>query len=368
MASLSVAIGLLGACAALAVLVDLPGRSPAGSSRGTAAARQRRLAPDLNPAALAPATPASSTGLRLMQAAADACQLAAFHGTQLTSRWGPAGHTTAVIQVWHQPGGALLARFADQDTEPGMVADQAEIMTITPALLTLMRDNYVITYAGPGSADGRRAGVIEVRRPGGGLAARYWLDDATRLPLRRQLFDTRARVFSDDWFTALSLGPGHPVPAPAAAPGARPWVGPLSAADRAALRASGWPLPQTVSGGMALFQSTQAATRSGQVIELSYSDGLSVVSVFLQRGQLPDRMPGWRAIPAARGTEIYALDPDDQSLAWSAGGYVVTVISDAPAVTVDRTVATLPHARPPDFWDRIGRGMRRIASWVNPLH
>jgi hypothetical protein len=358
MASLSVVIGLLGACAVIAVLVDLPARSPA-SSRGTAAARQRRLAP------AAAATPASSAGLRLMRAAADACRLVAFHGTQVTARWGTAGHSTAVVQVWHQPGGALLARFADADARPGTVADQAEIMTITAPLLALMRQNYAITYAGPGSADGRRAQVIEVRRRGGGLAARYWLDDATKLPLRRQLFDTRARLFSDDAFTALSVGSGQPAPAPASA--AQPWTGPLSSADRTALRASGWPLPRTVAGGMALFQATRAATKAGPVIELSYSDGLSVVSVFLQRGQLPARMPGWRMISAAGGSEIYALDPDDQSLAWSAGGYVVTIISDAPAAAVDRAVTSLPHASPPDFWDRIGRGIRRIAAWADPL-
>lgn len=363
MASLSVVIGLLGACAVLAVLVDLPARGPA-SARGTAAARQRRLAQDLAPAA--PATPASSAGLRLMRAAADACRSVSFHGTQVTARWGAAGHSTAVVQVWHQPGGALLARFADTDARPGTVADQAEIMTVTAPLLALMRQNYAITYVGPGSADGRRAQVIAVRRRGGGLAARYWLDDATGLPLRRQLFDTRARLFSDDAFTALSLGPGQPAPAPAR--GAQLWAGPLSAAERTALRASGWPLPRTIAGGMALFQATRADTKAGPVIELSYSDGLSVVSVFLQRGQLPARMPGWRVISAAGGGELYALDPDDQSLAWSAGGYVVTIISDAPAAAVDRTVTSLPHASPPDFWDRIGRGIRRIASWADPLH
>jgi sigma-E factor negative regulatory protein RseB len=376
MASLSVVIGLLGACAVLVVLADLPGRGPAGgrgaSTRSTGAARQRRLAPDLIPAPAAPATPASSAGLRLMRAAAGACQSVAFHGTQVTARWGAAGHTTAVVQVWHEPGGALLAQFADPGARPGTVADQAEIMTITPALLTLMRQNYVITYAGPGSADGRPARVIEVRRRDGGLAARYWLDDATKLPLRRQLFDTRARVFSDDAFTVLSLGPGRPAPAPAPAPGTQVWAGPLSAAGRAALRASGWPVPRTVAGGMALFQATRSATKSGPVIELSYSDGLSVVSVFLQRGELPARMPGWRMISASGGTEIYALDRDDQSIAWSAGGYVITVISDAPAGAVNRAVTSLPHvSRPdasqPDFWDRIGRGMRRIASWADPL-
>jgi MucB/RseB N-terminal domain len=362
MASLVVVIGLLGACVVLVARMESRGGSPAAGS-----------ADRIGPSARQRATPAATAGLRLMEAAAAAGQTVAYRGVQVDS-W-PAGgrETAAEVQVWHQPGQAVLAQYAagpatggpgGQPAAGAALPDQADVLTVTAPLLALMRQHYLLTYAGPGRADGRPARLIEVRRPGGGLAARYWLDRATGLPLRRDLYDQRARVFSEVAFAQLSLGPWPPGSTPSAA--ARPWTGQLTAVRRAALRAAGWPLPRAMAGVLSLFTATQTVTPSGRVVELSYSDGLSVVSVFVQRGALPARLPGWRPI-TTRGHEVYAIDPDDQSLAWSAGGYVVTVISDAPAGTVAQAVTDLSPARPAGFWPRMARGLRRLLSWANPL-
>jgi hypothetical protein len=363
MTSLVVVIGLLGACAVLIVLVDSPGGTRAGPGGADRAG---------TPAT--PATPAGAVGLRLMQAAAAACGALAFHGTQVDSWPGAAGRAPADVEVWHQPGRAVLAQYAagapaaDRPAATSAAGtalpDQADVLTITAPLLALMRQHYVLSYAGPGQADGRAAQVIEVRRPAGGVVARYWLDRATGLPLRRELYDRSARVVAEVAFGQLRLGPARAGAMPSAA--ARPWPGQLTAARRAALRAAGWPLPRALAGGLSLFAATQTMTASGRVVELSYSDGLSVVSVFVQRGELPARLPGWRAMTAG-GREVYVTDPGDQSMAWSAGGYVVTVVSDAPAGTAARAVAGLPAARPPGFWSRMARGFRRLLSWANPL-
>jgi hypothetical protein len=359
MTSLVVVISLLGACAVLVVLVKAPARSPAASQNADAAGRAARPA----------ATPDASPALRLMAAAAAACQQVAFHGVQADSWPQDAAGGAAEVQVWHEPGQAVLARYAaGAAAGPGALPDQADVLTVTAPLLALMRAHYVLTEAGPGRSGGRAARVIDVRRPGGGLAARYWLDRATGLPLRREVYDQRSRVLSDVAFTELRLGPGQPGAVPSAV--ARPWAGRLTAARRAALRAAGWPLPPTMAGGLSLLAATQTVTSSGRVVELSYSDGLSVVSVFVQRGQLPARLPGWRP-GSARGHEVYAADPGDHPLAWSAGGYVVTVIADAPAGPVARAVAGLAAAgapgRSPGFWSRMARGFRRLLSWANPL-
>jgi sigma-E factor negative regulatory protein RseB len=364
LASLVVVIGLLGACAVLVVLIDSPGGSPAAT--GSA---DRAGTPARPPAT--PATPAAAAGLRLMEAAAAACGTVAFYGVQVDSWPAAAGRAAERVQVWHQPGQAVLAQYAAGADRPAgrsaagtELPDQADVLTITAPLLTLMRQHYVLTYAGPGRADGRAARVIEVRRPAGGLAARYWLDRGTGLPLRRELYDQRARVLAEVTFAELRLGMAPAGAMPSAA--ARPWPGQLTAARRAALRAAGWPLPRAAAGDLSLFAATQTATPSGRVVELSYSDGLSVVSVFVQRGELPARLPGWRPI-AGPGHEVYAMDPGDQSVAWSAGGYVVTVISDASAGAAARAVTVRPAARPPGFWSRMARGFRRLLSWANPL-
>ena len=117
----------------------------------------------------------------------------------------------------------------------------------------------------------------------GAWPRRFWLDAATKLPLRREIFDSHARMISEDAFIDLDLGPASGSGMPAA--GARPWTGQLDSAGLAALRAQGWPLPASLPGQLTLFAASQTSTQSGKVVDLSYSDGLSVVSLFLQRGR-----------------------------------------------------------------------------------
>jgi sigma-E factor negative regulatory protein RseB len=367
-----VMIGLLGACAVLVVLVESPGSSGAPGRSGPVL-RHRRLAP----AALKPAviTPADRTGARLMTEAAAACGSVAFRGTQVAVWWGSTSDSASFLQVWHRPGGAILAQPANTaantaanppdegQPEADALQDFDEVMTVTVPLLTLMRANYVLTYSGRAAADGRPAQVVEVRRRDGGLAARFWLDTATKLPLQRELFDGKSRIFSRDAFIGLSVGPAELRGMPDA--DAQPWTGQLSAGGLTALRAAGWPLPRAVASGLTLFKATETST-NGRVVELSYSDGLSVISVFLQRGELPRSLPGWQRL-TARGNKVYATDPDDRSLAWSSRGFVYTVISDAPTAAIDQAVMRLPHDSPAGFWERMSRGFRRMVSWANPF-
>jgi sigma-E factor negative regulatory protein RseB len=117
---------------------------------------------------------------------------------------------------------------------------------------------------------------------------------------------------------------------------------------------------------MSLVGVSREQAKSGVVVDASYSDGLSVVSVFMQRGQLAGALPGWRA-DDVRGLPVYSSEPDRRSLAWSANGVVYTVISDAPPASVDLIVAQLPHDHHVGFWQRVRRGLDRIASWFNPF-
>jgi MucB/RseB N-terminal domain len=245
--------------------------------------------------------------------------------------------------------------------------DMDGILGVSPQLLALLRVNYHVVFAGRGSAAGHAALVVEARRPGGSLAARFWLDAATKLPLRREVFARDAQMISEDAFTNLELGDGGLAGLPSAAV-ASP-AAPLRNGTLGALRAGGWPLPAQLPGNLALFAATATGTSSGQAVGLSYSDGLSVVSLFVQRGELAGLMPGWRAV-ALGGRTVYALDPLDQgdsSLAWSAGGFVYTLVADAPITTVDQVIAALPAGSQPGFWRRMAHGLRRMASWVNPL-
>jgi sigma-E factor negative regulatory protein RseB len=315
-------------------------------------------------------TGAARTGLRLMSQAAAACHSTAFSALLISRSWGPTGARISKADVWHRPGGQVVAQpvggSGNAESAAGAVQPGPGVSVIISAQeFALLQSGYVLDYAGRSSADGRPAMLVAVDRPDGTLAARYWLDGQTKLPLRRQLFDDRAHKISDASFADLRLGPSALGGMPAE--GALPWRQQLGRPQIMSLQAHGWPLPAQLPGGMMLSGASQTSSAAGEVIGLSYSDGLSVISVFVQRGDLPSELEGWQRIEMA-GHAAYAVDPDDQAIAWSADGYVFTVIADAPAATVGEAVTALPHSGSPGFWTRLERGFRRLASWANPFH
>ena len=102
------------------------------------------------------------------------------------------------------------------------------------------------------------------------------------------------------------------------------------------------------------------------MVDLAYSDGLSAVSVFVQRGWLPASLHGWHQTDLG-GNRLYVTNQGEPDLTWSAGGFVYTVVAGAPAPTVAAVVNALPHQAEPGFWERIERGLRRLLSWINPF-
>jgi len=241
----------------------------------------------------------------------------------------------------------------------------------------LLRSNYVVEYVGSGSSSDRPALIVAIRRHDGTLAAQYWLDQATGLPLRREMFDESGRRVNEGAFIDLEIGVNGmgAVPptqgqawasyiAPQQAPGSR-----QTTTRVRALRAAGWPVPLVLPDNMRLAGVSRTATKSGPVLDASYSDGLSVISLFLQRGELSEALPGWHHV-AIRGLTVYSTrsgDLDEQGLAWEAGGFVYTVIADAPPQAISRVIVGLPHERDSGFFDRVVRGMRRIGSWFDPF-
>jgi sigma-E factor negative regulatory protein RseB len=178
------------------------------------------------------------------------------------------------------------------------------------------------------------------------------------------MFDTRARMISDVAFSDVRIGDSAAAGVPG--PAVRPWRVTLTSAQLTRLRRRGWPLPALLPGGLSLLGARQASTGSGPVVDLDYSDGLAVVSVFVQRGHLPARLGGWSQA-ALEGHRVYTGDPDDLSFAWSARGFVYTVIAAAPRQTVGQVVSALPHDDPaPGLLTRIRHGLDRLLSWLTP--
>ena len=299
----------------------------------------------------------------------------------MVSAWGAGGDTTVIANIWHHSGGDTLVQSAVAGTAPVSPAQQPSVsddtdshapegvLGVTGQLVALLGAHYDLAYLGTGSADSRSAQVVEARREDGSLAARFWLDQVTKLPLRREVFDSGAHLISEDVFIDLEVGASaadtgpatSAAPAKSAASGTR-----LAAVDLTQLRARGWPVPAALPGGLSLFEAGAAPTRSGQVLDLGYSDGLFVVSVFMQRGVLPAKLAGWQKI-TLDGRDVYTGRPDQPGITWEGRGFVFTVMADAPAATLDKAVDTLPYNKPPGFWKRLSQGFGRLATWVNPF-
>ena len=144
----------------------------------------------------------------------------------MVSAWGVNGNTTMIADVWHRSGGDTLVQAGVAGTvsqgRQASVSDDTDsqapegVLGVTGQLVALLGANYDLAYLGPGSADSRPALVVEAWRENGTLAARYWLDQATKLPLRREVFDSGSHLIGEDVFIDLKVGAAAAAAAPAA--------------------------------------------------------------------------------------------------------------------------------------------------------
>ncbi|MGW4424177.1 sigma-E factor regulatory protein RseB domain-containing protein [Streptosporangium sp. NPDC004631] len=300
------------------------------------------------------------TGLPLLREAAVAARTRGYAGTQYVTTWGRSGSFSSVLEVRNVPGRGLtvhaqpsnLTERVDPGTPAGSMSAPSEVM------LEVLARNYRVVVAGRDQVCGRPARLVHALRADGTVAARYWLDEAGGPVLRRELLDGHGRIVHAGAFVDLTLDPARRVVGPALT------VGGFDLAETSRLSAQGWSFPDALPGRLELFAAHAAPTG---YLYLGYSDGLSVVSVFIQPGVLDEeRLRGWH--PQQRnGHTIWMRNSAEQETIWASGGHVYTVFADAPADLVDAAVAALPHESEPGLWTRLGRGAHRLLSWVNPF-
>jgi sigma-E factor negative regulatory protein RseB len=271
------------------------------------------------------------------------------------------------IQVTQLPGrGTLLVELA----APGQPERAAFTPMTVPSpslLIWLLTNSYGLIVSGRGVVAGRPAVTIDAVRPDGSTAGRFWLDTATGLMLRRDVMDDNGRVLRSIAYVqidSVTAAPSHlpPVMAVASRLG-------IDAGIVRAWRARGWNTDTSLAG-LTLFDTRLVAGAGSPVLHLSYSDGLSSVSVFVQPGSLDVAAlagaGGMRQIEVG-GEPVWAVPGSTEVLTWSAGGHVITVVADAPASTVAAAVTALPHVDHQSAWSRLWRGLHRVASWLNPF-
>jgi sigma-E factor negative regulatory protein RseB len=270
-----------------------------------------------------------------------------------------------VVDVTHLPGqGTVLVEDGDDGT-PARAAFSGDDTSRPNLLLELLGRSYRLVLGPSALVAGRPAEQVVAERENGAPAARFWIDAATGLLLRRDVLAVDGTLVRRSEFVQLDLGAASPRHLPAMLPA----LGGQPLADSAldTWRARGWPCPR-VLGGLSLFDARTVPDSSDAVLHLSYSDGLSTVSVFVQAGRLDSAALAATTGATVGGQSMRARAGAPRELLWSSGGYVITVVADAPPETVAAVVAGLPH-RPAlaTGWSRVERGLARVVSWVNPF-
>jgi sigma-E factor negative regulatory protein RseB len=339
----------------------------------TAAAGIEKAAQETMADAMASARQAA--GLRMLGKSATAGVATSYQGVELIAQLGVGGTVTMISNVWHRSGGLTITRTTDPTELDGSQSyfydvdnrSPEGVFGVTTTLVTLLGRHYVAVYRGYGSAVGRAALIVDLHRGDGSLAARFWLDRQTMVPLRRDVYDTSAQLISEDAFVQVQFGSLAAQPGAVGNAGSRhkqAWAkADVPVKLVAGLNSSGWHLPTGLAGGLPLYAAALSQPGTGQVVCLGYSDGLSVVSLFAQRGTLAAKMAGWAPVDLS-GHLVYVAG---HSITWAERGFVYTLIADAPLQTVKQVVASLPPATSPGFLVRMGRGLDRLAALVNPF-
>ena len=293
--------------------------------------------------------------LELLQAAARAGRDRTYSGTQRVATWRGRGTGAALAAVHHDP-----ASGSTVDTDEPL----ADTAALDPRLLVLLAAAYDLEVTGPGRCTGRMARVVTAARADGTVAGRFWLDRRTGLLLRREVFDAAGERVRSSAFVAIDVRP-------AAGAGA---VGPPRALPQAstvrALREDGWLVPRTLPGGYRLFDTAMRTPHPGRhVLQLGYSDGLSTVALFAQRGRLGTApVPGF-ASETVGSRPVWVRHETTERVVWGGEGRVWTLVSDAPWSTVRDAVAALPGdlAHRDGFRARLARGLARLGGMLNPF-
>lgn len=311
--------------------------------------------------------PASGDDARAVQSlhrAATAPTRLAYSGVRRVTWFGSTGETSVTLEVDHAPRqGTSFAVTSDPDSATTFIAasEVASNGGLGGEPSDLLVSAYDVSIVGRDIVDGRAATVVAAGQDGE-ARARFWIDDETGMLLKRELYDD-GRLVRISSLTDLTTDPSgfiSHLPPELEAPAATR----LSTQYAPTLNDDGWACPQALPGDFDLTLLHSLEGR-GDIVHAAYSDGLSTVSVFEQRGELDtSALSGYRHV-ASDGSSMWIQEGLPTVVMWQSDDTVYTLLSDALPSTTAELVAALPHE--PDSetsnGNRLGRGFTTIGSY-----
>lgn len=307
----------------------------------------------------------------LLEQAYSRSRIDTYHGVELVM----VGNQSHQVRVSHVPGHTYL--FSDGSTQAYESSDTAlagsSVDPLSKDPLALLKAHFRLTVMGTDTIMGRAAVVISAVTVSGTTVAQFWVDKASTLLVRRDTYDSMGNVYTRVSYTELDVNKADPELSSLTSTPLRPDGTTENAASLARLRGRGWWAGSQLPGGLSLFDAREVTTGGATVLHLSYSDGISSVSVFEQRGRLAGgALPtGWRTVSLADGRVVLQADGVPVRAAWQADGLVVAVIADVPPAAVPAVVAALPYgamgSEKRSVVARVHRGLGRIAAALNPF-
>jgi len=248
---------------------------------------------------------------------------------------------TVRLEVVHRPGTGTVTAPEGGGGRARLTVD-ASLASGVPGpipFLDLLIERFAVVLRGEDDALGRVADVIEAQGADGAVRGRFWVDRDTGLIVRRELLGP-GQVSRLAEFVSLRVPAtdGNVDADVTETPAAKQ---PLDAVAVGRLRSEGWLCPEGLPGGLVLVTVGEA---EAQALHLVYSDGLEVISLFVQRGRLdPATVSGLVAAPSLGPTVLRSTE-GAPTWVWPSGGSVLTLITDAP----EGMIAPIISALPPD--------------------
>jgi hypothetical protein len=329
---------------------DAPGLSPVASRVGPPAGDDPRAVVALTTASLRP-------------------ERIAYRVTRDVRSFGIDGTTSVSLRVTHVPTqGTSYRVLGSPHSASVFVADQDDSTLAHGAeqRVDLLTDAYDVGLAGHQVVDGRPTTVVSIGR-NGELVAQFWIDDASGILLRRDLFD-QGRLVRTSSVTSLRLGAPFISHLPFEVE--QPSTAPIRMTAAAQLGDAGWTCPAALTSGLALM-SLGTLDGGSNAMLAQYSDGLSTVSIFEQRGLLDVAQLDGFEHDVVAGGDVYVHYGLPTVAVWQSGGMVYTAATDLPEQEVARLVEGLPHESSEtddgDVMTRVSTGLARMAGFLSPV-